>query len=347
MDSGNSKRINPGAHVAARPLHQSGPARFPFLLFGVFLLIAGGVLLFAASLMTTASVLLGRQSLVAVFAPYLLIPGAVAAVVGELFAVYDLFFLLPKKRRRDFVSFSPIPNRLLTVVLTAYNDELSIGHSVQDFFRHPLVKRVIVVDNNSKDRTSAVAAEAGAIVVLEKQPGYGQCVYRALSEGLRQSDTDLTLLCEGDGTFSAFDIDKFMAYAPHAEIVNGTRIVEQLRDKDTQLTTFMYYGNFVVGKLLELKHLGQGTFTDVGTTYKLCRNSTLERLLPRLNPQVNLEFNAHFLDTALAGQFSLVECPVTFHKRIGLSKGGNTDNLKALKVGLRMISGILFAWKAG
>ena len=158
-------------------------------------------------------------------------------------------------------------------------------------------------------------------------------------------DTDLTLLCEGDMTFRSYDIDKFLAYVAHADIVNGTRIVEQLREPRTQLTTFMYYGNFFMGKLLEAKHVGHGTFTDVGTTYKLCRNTAIDRLLPLLNPDVNLEFNAHFLDTALEHGFAVVECPVTFHNRYGVSKGGNVSNLRALKVGLRMMWGIVVGWK--
>ncbi len=266
------------------------------------------------------------------------------AALGLASVLADLFVLLPLRERKAFVPFSMLPNRKLTVVLTAYNDEASIGEAVKDFLVHPAVERVIVVDNNSRDRTGEAAAEAGAQVVTEKEPGYGRCVFRALSEGLAQSDTDLTLLCEGDMTFRAFDIDKFLAYIPHADIVNGTRIVEQLRDRETQLTTFMYYGNFAVGKLLEAKHLGQGTFTDVGTTYKLCRNHALRRLLPLLNPEINLEFNAHFLDTALANKFALVECPITFHARWGVSKGGNVDNRRALGVGLRMIKGILFSW---
>jgi hypothetical protein len=91
--------------------------------------------------------------------------------------------------------------------------------------------------------------------------------------------------------------------------------------------------------------LGQGTFTDVGTTYKLCRNSVLIKLLPLLNPSVNLEFNAHFLDVALTNGVRIVECPITFHQRVGLSKGGNTSNVRALKVGIRMIAGILISWK--
>jgi hypothetical protein len=56
----------------------------------------------------------------------------------------------------------------------------------------------------------------------------------------------------------------------------------------------MYYGNFFVGKMLELKHLGRGTFTDVGTTYKLLRRRSLERLMPILNSRINLEFNLIF-----------------------------------------------------
>jgi glycosyltransferase involved in cell wall biosynthesis len=264
---------------------------------------------------------------------------------GVLLCALDCFVLLPGKRTRETVACQPIARPDLTVVLTAYNDELSIGEAVEDFRCHPLVRRVIVVDNNSRDRTSEVAREAGAEVILEKSPGYGKCVHRALSEGSSREDTELTLLCEGDMTFRSFDIDKFMAYIPHAQIVNGTRIVEQLRSKRTQLTTFMYYGNFFVGKLLEAKHIGRGTFTDVGTTYKLCRNSSLKRLLPILDSDVNLEFNAHFLDTALQAGEAIVECPITFHNRVGVSKGGNTNNGRALKVGLRMIKGIVFSWE--
>ena len=145
-------------------------------------------------------------------------------------------------------------------------------------------------------------------------------------------------------TFSAYDIDKFLAYISHADIVNGTRTVEQLRDKDTQLSTFMFYGNLFVAKLLEIKHLGNATFTDVGTTYKICRNETLKVLLPKLDNRINLEFNPYFLDRALENNFKVIECPITFHKRIGVSKGGNISNVVALKLGLKMIKGILVDW---
>jgi glycosyltransferase involved in cell wall biosynthesis len=258
--------------------------------------------------------------------------------------VANLVLIQPKKKSNKQVRYEPVRNNKLTVVLTAYNDELSIKDAVIDFLEHPLVKRVIVVSNNSKDRTIQYAEEAGAIVFNEEKQGYGACVYRALSEGVKFDDTEITLLCEGDMTFKAYDIDKFMAYLPHADIVSGTRIVDQLRNKQTQLTNFMFYGNFFVGKLLELKHISVGTFTDVGTTYKLCRNNILGDLLPKLDNSVNLEFNPYFLDKALSSNYLVVECPVTFHPRVGVSKGGNINNFVAFKLGIRMIWGIIWKW---
>jgi glycosyltransferase involved in cell wall biosynthesis len=271
--------------------------------------------------------------------------GGIPVFAGLLLAGFEILVLVPLKRRTTEVPFDFVQMSGLTVVLTALNDEESIGDAVRDFRAHPLVRRVLVIDNNSRDKTALRAKDAGATVIIHQEPGYGQCVYRALREASAYPDTELTLLCEGDRSFRAFDVDKFMAYISHAEIVNGTRIVAQLRSPRTQLTTFMYYGNFAVGKLLELKHLGRGTLTDVGTTYKLVRNSALVRLLPQLNREVNLEFNAHFLDRALELGIGVVECPVTFHSRVGVSKGGNVSNGRALKVGLRMIAGILFGWK--
>ncbi len=318
--------------------------RLPLLLYGILLLLAGLAIHLVGTIALVLTAALAPAVQAHAWPARLLVVSAALIVIALVFAVLDLVVLLPRKRQRPDVMMDPPSAHQLTVVLTAFNDEESIGPAVDDFRSHPLVRRVIVVDNDSADRTAETAATHGAIVVRESQRGYGRCVYRALHEGLRYDDTDLTLLCEGDLTFRASDIDKFIAYIPHADIVNGTRIVEQLRAQQTQLTSFMYYGNFFVGKLLEAKHLGKGTFTDVGTTYKLCRNSALRTLLPLLNPAINLEFNAHFLDTALAGPIHIVECPITFHNRVGRSKGGNVSNRRAFGVGMRMIRGIVVGW---
>lgn len=319
--------------------------RVPLLFYGVLFFCAGMVMYLFGVLMALPRFLFGLNTLLLPLNEWIVWYSGVPIMVGTVLMLADLFLLFPFKRRRSDVFFDPIPNRHVTVALTAYNDEASIAMAVRDFREHPLVKRVIVVSNNSTDGTLERALNAGAIAVNEPLPGYGRCVYRCLNEAIQHPDTDLIVLCEGDLTFRAYDIDKLLVYAPHADIVNGTRIVEQLRERETQLSTFIYYGNFFAGKLLEAKRLGKGTFTDLGTTYKLCRKSAVQKLVPLLNPAVNLEFNAHFLDTALATDLRVVECPITFHQRVGVSKGGNVSNRRALKVGMRMILGLIFGWK--
>src|SRR5436305_11061127 len=112
--------------------------------------------------------------------------------------------MLPKKRQNQrWVEGDDLNVSGVTVALNAYNDEASIGHAVDDFRRHPLVKRVIVVSNNSTDATMERARAAGAQVFNEAEPGYGRCVYRCLEESLRYEDTECIVLCEGDGTFRA------------------------------------------------------------------------------------------------------------------------------------------------
>jgi hypothetical protein len=321
--------------------------RMRFFYWGILLLCCGFGLYSLSILLSIFRLLsLQRELFVTTIQKLLWISG-VPTTLGILLVALDLGLLLPVKRRTckrnvpQYTAGSPV-----TVALTAYNDAESIFDAVRDFTSHPLVRRVIVVSNNSTDQTVERAKAAGAIVYNEPTQGYGACVYRCFQEALACEDTDLIVLCEGDLTFRAGDLDKLLAYAGHAEIVNGTRIVEQLREYRTQLSTFMWYGNFFVGKLLEAKHLGRGTFTDVGTTYKLIHRTSLAALMAYLDPKVNLEFNAHFLDRALEKGFVVVECPITFHSRVGESKGGNVNNLRALKVGLRMILGLSFGWRA-
>jgi cellulose synthase/poly-beta-1,6-N-acetylglucosamine synthase-like glycosyltransferase len=317
----------------------------PFLLWGVLCLCLGFMMYMTGVLLVFPRYLLGLHSMLDPVAQWLVWYSGMPVMAGLSLALFDLLFLLPGKKPDIPVRFQPVKRRRVTVALTAYNDEESIAGAVEDFLVHPLVERVIVVSNNSSDRTFQRAADAGAIVFTEWLPGYGRCVHRSLTEAAKFTDTEFVVLCEGDSTFRAYDIEKLLAYAPHADIVNGTRTVEPLRQYITQLSTFIYYGNIFVGKLLEAKHLGRSTITDVGTTYKLCRRDALLRLLPQLNPAVNLEFNAHLLDTALDRGLILLECPITFHPRVGISKGGNVNNWRGLQVGARMIWGLLSNWK--
>ncbi|MGV6802096.1 MAG: glycosyltransferase [bacterium] len=335
MRSGNTKSVERVKNFISRQ---------PWLMIAIYIILAGmGMYLFGVAL-SVPRYLFGLDAQLRPVAEWCVWYSGVPVFLGLSIALADVLIFFERKRAPRFYRDDPVGDGKVTVALTAYNDEESIAPAVKDFLDHPRVARVIVVSNNSSDETYQKAQQAGALTFNEMTPGYGACVFRCYQEAVKFEDTELVVLCEGDRTFRAADIDKLVSFSPHADIVNGTRIVEMLRERNTQLTTFMFYGNLFVAKLLEAKHLGKATLTDVGSTYKLVRREALERILPVLDRDVNLPFNAHFMDIALANDFSLIECPITFHPRIGLSKGGNTDNIRAMHVGLNMVRGVTLGW---
>ncbi len=92
----------------------------------------------------------------------------------------------------------------LSVVIPCYNEENGIEHVIKSL--PDCVDEVVVVDNNSTDRTSEVAAALGARVVFEKIKGYG-AAYKA---GLKAASGDITITMDGDGSYPAEQIEELV-----------------------------------------------------------------------------------------------------------------------------------------
>ena len=142
----------------------------------------------------------------------------------------------------------------LAVVLTAYNDEASIGSAVDEFRFLPQVGVVIVVDNNCKDRTVEIAMAHGATVVPEKRQGYGFACMGGLQYALDHTDADAIVLCEGDQTFYGEDLSKFLSYIGDCDLVVGTRNTRALTKEGSQMDWFMAWGNLFLAILIRLRY---------------------------------------------------------------------------------------------
>lgn len=64
----------------------------------------------------------------------------------------------------------------IAVLIPCYNEEKTIRKVVTDFKRILPDAAIYVYDNNSKDRTAAVARDAGAIVRKEPLQGKGNVI---------------------------------------------------------------------------------------------------------------------------------------------------------------------------
>jgi hypothetical protein len=233
----------------------------------------------------------------------------------------------------------------VAVAITAYNDAKATEQAVRDFKAQPDVVEVIVIDNNSRDETAALAAAAGARVVRETRQGYGYACIRGLHEALNVPGAETIILTEGDGTFVASDLAKFQAYIHQADLVVGTRVVPGLVEEGSQMDHFFIWGNIFASALLRLKFwdlqfLGAVRLSDLGCTYRAIRREALEKIVDQLRVGGN-HFSPDMIMAALANGLSIVEIPVNFRRRIGKSKGASQSLWQGLRVGIAMIWHIL------
>ena len=94
----------------------------------------------------------------------------------------------------------------VSVIFPAYNEEGNIYEAVKDFEKTGYVDEIIVIDNNSKDKTNELATQAWAKVIKEMNQWYGWANRRWLEE----ATWDIIITVEPDGTFIAKDIIKLL-----------------------------------------------------------------------------------------------------------------------------------------
>lgn len=222
--------------------------------------------------------------------------------------------------------------RRISLVMPAYNEEETIEDTIKGFKLIPEVKEIVVVDNNSTDRTAEIARKLGARVVRESKQGYGYACQKALREGKE----DLILLTESDSTFRPKDTYKFLAYIDDADMVLGTRTCKQMVEPGAKMGWFLRLGNIFISKLLEIVFYRQQTrLTDVGCTYRMIKRKALKKIQNRFTVGGNY-FSPEMIIESLVSGLKIVEIPVYYGKRRGESKI-TTNPWKSFKVGLNMI----------
>jgi len=229
----------------------------------------------------------------------------------------------------------------VSVVMPAYNEEHAIG-SVVEGFRRELELRgisyeIIVVDNNSTDRTPEVSVQRGAKVAKETKQGYGNACIRALKE----AEGDMVILTEADSTFNSKDIWKLIIYLEEEDIdlVLGTRTTLELVEKGAKMDSFLHWGNLFLAKLIQIQFWKKCRLTDVGCTFRGIKRQALLKVIDKFREGGSC-FSPEMIIWSLKAGLRTVEIPVRYLNRTGHSKITATKK-KSFVVGLKMLKLIL------
>jgi len=116
-----------------------------------------------------------------------------------------------------------IPSAMrIAVLVPCFNEEAAVATVVADFRKALPSATIYVYDNNSSDRTVAVARAAGAEVRGERRQGKGHVVRRMFAD----VDADVYVLVDGDATYDAPSAPRMIERLvnDHLDMVVGLRV---------------------------------------------------------------------------------------------------------------------------
>src|SRR5258705_8226893 len=110
----------------------------------------------------------------------------------------------------------------VAVLVPCFNEEAAVATVVAGFHKALPSAEIFVYDNNSTDRTIAVARAAGAQVRSERRQGKGHVVRRMFAD----IDADIYVLVDGDATYDAPSAPRMIdaLLADRLDMVVGLRV---------------------------------------------------------------------------------------------------------------------------
>ena len=206
---------------------------------------------------------------------------------------------------------------IVKVIIPAYNEEESIAKVVKAISQE-LVKEIIVANNNSSDNTSEEATKAGATVIDQKLPGYGNACLKGM-QYIAESPEKPDIIVFIDGDFFDYTeqmIDLVNKIKEGFDLVIGSRALGN-KEKGS-MTPPQVFGNWLSTFLIKLFY--KYSYTDLGPFRAITYKALLELDMQDKNYGWTVEMQLK----AVHKKMKIVEVPVDYKKRIGTSKISGT-----------------------
>ncbi len=218
----------------------------------------------------------------------------------------------------------------ILVIIPAFNEEQSIGKVINNIPKE-LVSEVVVINNNSTDGTAANAASAGATVINEVRRGYGYACLRGIQYAKDKKDRpDIIVFLDGD--YSDYPEEMRALVRPiikdDLDMVIGSRTTGN--SEKGALLPQQVFGNWLAITLIRL--LYGMKFTDLGPF----RAIKFDKLLQLNMTDTTYGWTVEMQVKAAKEKFKCAEVPVSYRKRIGVSKIAGTLS-GSIKAGYKIL----------
>lgn len=221
----------------------------------------------------------------------------------------------------------------VAVLIPCYNEEQTIEKVIKDFRKELPEADIYVYDNNSKDRTSEIAIQNGAILVHEYKQGKGNVV-RSMFYDI---DADIYVMVDGDDTYPAKFVHELIKPVEQgqADMCIGDRLSNGTYQKENK-RPFHEFGNNLVKKSINV--LFRTNLKDIMTGYRAF-NKKFVKNMPVMTPKFEIETEMSLY--ALDKGFVIKEIPIDYRDR----PEGSVSKLNTVSDGIKVVKTIIKMYK--
>ena len=212
----------------------------------------------------------------------------------------------------------------ISVVIPCYNEESNIRTCIRKAFNSfdklGVSGEVIVVDNNSTDKTGEFAQAEGAKVIFCKEMGYGN----ALRCGFENAVGKYIIMADGDDSYDFLEIPLFYQAMQDYDMVTGTRLKGNI-NKGAMPFLHRYLGTPVLTIILNC--LYRTKISDSQCGMRMFKRECLKEIQFKTT---GMEFASELFVQFAKNKFTIKEIPISLY-----AVEGRKSKLNPIRDGLR------------
>ncbi len=219
----------------------------------------------------------------------------------------------------------------ITILIPCHNEEQGIAKVIDNIPHYALAKHgfeseVIVIDNNSSDRTAEVAKSKGARVIFEHTKGKGNAMRKGFA--CIDSDTAYVMMLDGDNTYDLREMLRLIEPLTnkYCDVVIGSRLGGKISKNAFKIQN--RFANWMYTFLVRVFY--RANITDVLSGYFAWRGDVIVGMRDHLKSD-GFSIEIEMISKLIKLGYSIYSVPITYNTREGETK------LKPIKDGLNIL----------